>query len=67
MQWAIWKLYQHGLEDIPETDFDGPGGGLSWRVSQPVHERTILVPVIGPNILMTKLVPGYLFLKVYIF
>lgn len=29
MQWAIWKLYQHGLEDIPETDFDGPGGGLS--------------------------------------
>ena len=29
MQWAIRKLYQHGLEDIPETDFDGLGGGLS--------------------------------------
>ena len=27
MQWAIRKLYQHGLEDIPETDFEAWGEG----------------------------------------
>ena len=49
MQWVLLKLHQDGLEDLLETDFGGLEGALSWRVPQPVHERTDLSPCYRPH------------------